>query len=235
MKIDNFFIGEVDWYYSWGATPGWDSAPTDKLFCPMLWGEKNAADFNSKVTQDPNGKYNSWKCAFAMNEVNQKGQADMSVSNGCALMEKYMMPLADLDWYIIGPSTTSAPNGLVWYKSFMTECKTVFDRLDAVAVHYYDVSLTAFQAYVENWHSVTGKDIWITEAACQNFNGGAQCSQSQANEFLEGMIAWVKKTDYVIGYAPFGVMQNLQGVDEVNRLSTGSTPTALFEAFAKGT
>jgi len=234
MKIENFFIGDVDWYYSWDATPGWDDAPTDKLFCPMLWGEKNADDFNKKVTQDPNGKFNSWKCALAMNEVNQVGQADMSVSDGCALMEKYIMPLANDDWYIIGPSTTSAPDGLVWYKKFMTECKTVFDRLDAVAIHYYDVSVSGFQKYIENWHQVTGKNIWITEAACQNFNGGAQCSASEAKSFLDEMIAWVDKTDYVIAYAPFGVMENLQGVAEVNRLSTGSTPTALFESFAKG-
>lgn len=238
MDINNFFIGNVDWFYSWGATPGWDAAPTDKLFCPMLWGDNgsggNADEFNKKVTQDPNGKFNKYKCAFGMNEVNQQGQADMSPSHACSLMKKYIMPLADDGWYIIGPSTTSAPAGLTtWYAQFMTECKDVFDRLDAVAVHYYDVTVSGFQKYVENWHKTTGKDIWITEAACQNFNGGAQCSSSEAWNFLTEMTTWVNQQDYIKGFAPFGVMQNLQGVAEVNRLSQGSNPTSLFKAFAE--
>ena len=238
MDISNFFIGEVDWYYSWGATPGWDAAPMDKVFCPMLWGDNgsggNADEFNKKVTQDPNGKFNKYKCAMAMNEVNQQGQSDMSPSHACSLMKKYISPLADKGWYIIGPSTTSDPRGLTeWYKEFMSGCPDVFKRLDAVSVHYYDVDVEQFKKYVANWHEVTGKDIWITEAACQNFNGGAQCSASQARNFLTEMTAWVKKQDYVKAYAPFGAMQNLQGVSEVNRLSQGSNPTSLFKAFAQ--
>jgi hypothetical protein len=148
-------------------------------------------------------------------------------------MKTYIMPLADDDWYIIGPSTTSDPAGLTtWYKEFMSECSDVFERLDAVAVHYYDVNVDNFKAYVANWHEVTGKDIWITEAACQNFNGGAQCTADYARTFLTEMMAWVADQDYVKAYAPFGVMQSLQGVDEVNRLSQGSNPTSLFTAFA---
>jgi hypothetical protein len=238
MDIDNFFIDNVDWYYSWGATPGWDTAPTDKVFCPMLWGDSgtgaNADEFKTAVTDDPDGTYNQWKCVMGMNEVNQVGQADMTPAHACTLMKTYIMPLADDDWYIIGPSTTSDPTGLTtWYAEFMTECSDVFERLDAVAVHYYDVDVDNFKTYVENYHNVTGKDIWITEAACENYNGGSQCSASTAKSFLLEMMAWVNDQDYVKAYSPFGVMQNLQGVDEVNRLSQGSNPTTLFTDFAE--
>jgi hypothetical protein len=46
-------------------------------------------------------------------------------------------------------------------------------------VHWYDVTVEGFQQYVEKFHQETGIDIWITEYACQNFNGGAQCSEGQ--------------------------------------------------------
>lgn len=236
MDINNFFIGKVDWYYSWGATPGWDNAPTDHLFCPMLWGSSgsgaNVDKWKKNVLNDQDGKYNKYKCMMGPNEVNQKGQSDMSVSSACSLMRENMSPLVKKGWYFIGPSTTSAPDGLTWYKKFMSECKDVFDEFDAVSLHYYDTSIPKFKNYVENWHKVTGKDIWITEFACTNFGGGAQCTKSDAENMLTTMSKWFDEQDYVKGYAPFGTLQNLQGVSEVNRLSQGSNPTSLFRTFA---
>ena len=234
MDIKNFITGGVSFAYSWDATPGWDGFPIDELvFCPMLWGNKNADDFMNKVVNDQNGKFNKYKCAMGMNEVNQKGQADMSGKDACSLMRSHIMPLADKGWYIIGPSTTSAPNGLTqWYKQFQSECGDVFDRMDAISLHWYDVSIDAFKKYVENWHNTFKKPVWITEFACQNFNGGAQCSKSEADQMMKEMSDWFMQQDYVVGFSPFGVMQNLQGVSDVNRLSQGSNPTSLFRMFA---
>jgi len=36
----------------------------------------------------------------------------------------------------------------------------------------------------------------------------------------------------VVGYSAFSTMQNLQGVAEVNRMSVGSQPNALFRLYA---
>lgn len=234
MNIKNFITGGVSFAYSWTDTPGWDGFPIDELvFCPMLWGNKNADSFMKNVVNDQNGKFNKYKCAMGMNEVNQKGQSDMSVGDACKLMRSHIMPLADKGWYIIGPSTTSAPNGLTqWYKQFQSECGDVFDRMDAISLHWYDVSIDAFKKYVENWHNTFKKPVWITEFACQNFNGGAQCSKSETDQMMKEMSDWFMQQDYVVGFSPFGVMQNLQGVSEVNRLSQGSNPTSLFRMFA---
>jgi len=49
-----------------------------------------------------------------------------------------------------------------------------------IPVHWYDVTPENFQQYVENFHSQTGLDIWVTEYACQNFNNGPQCSNDQS-------------------------------------------------------
>jgi hypothetical protein len=49
-----------------------------------------------------------------------------------------------------------------------------------VPIHWYDTTPSNFQSYIENFHQQTGLDIWVTEYACQNFNGGAQCSDSDS-------------------------------------------------------
>lgn len=43
-------------------------------------------------------------------------------------------------------------------------------------LHWYDVKAEDFQKYVLDFATTFGKPIWVTEYACQNFNGGAQCS-----------------------------------------------------------
>lgn len=47
-------------------------------------------------------------------------------------------------------------------------------------IHWYDVDIKNFQDYVQNFRDQTGHNIWVTEYACQNFNGGAQCDEGQS-------------------------------------------------------
>lgn len=197
----------------------------------MLWGWKNADAFNQKVVQNQNSKFNKHKCAFAMNEVNQKGQADMSAADGCKLMRENMSPLKKNDWYIIGPSTTNAPDGETWYDSFKKTCPDVWEELDAIAIHYYGTDSSDFKQYIAKWHDKYNKDIFVTEFACTDFNGGAQKSKDQVWAFGEDVKSWMDKQDYVKGYAPFAVIDNLQGVAETNRLSNGNNPTSLFDMY----
>jgi hypothetical protein len=85
-------------------------------------------------------------------------------------------------------------------------------------LHWYDVSVDGFQKYVQNFHDQTGHNIWITEYACQNFNGGAQCSDDQSWNLHVQMAAWFDQQDWVERYAPFGAMKNMQGVNQNNAL-----------------
>lgn len=56
-------------------------------------------------------------------------------------------------------------------------CLTFFSF---IPIHWYDVDIENFKSYVENFHTQTNLDIWITEYACQNFNGGAQCTDQES-------------------------------------------------------
>ncbi|WFD07417.1 hypothetical protein MVES1_002781 [Malassezia vespertilionis] len=230
FDINNFINRNVGWYYSWDATPGWKNATTDITFCPMLWGAKNAQDFNRRVTQDPNGKYNQGKCVLGINEPNQRGQADMSPLEACSLMAQYVVPLKMHGFHIVSPATTSAPSGTDWMDEFRTTCPGVWSAIDSVALHFYDTSTTKFKKYVNDWHDRYGKPIWVTEYACQNFNGGAQCSTQKTVDFHLEMGNWFEQQDFVQAYAPFGVMREMQGVSAPNRLIQNDQPNLLFNA-----
>ncbi|WFD24409.1 hypothetical protein MEQU1_003109 [Malassezia equina] len=233
MNITNFIKSKVSWYYTWSPTPGMSNPPSDITFCPMLWGFKHLSSFREHVLNNPNANQNSGKCVLAMNEVNQKGQADMSVGAACGLMRDNIVPLKkDHSFYIVSPSTTSAPSGKKWMQNFRQQCSDVWDDIDAVAVHYYDTNVTAFQEYVRDWHDTFNKPIWVTEYACHNFNGGAQCSDVDTFVFQKAMSTWFDQQDFVEAYAPFGVMQQMQGINTNNQLTNNGEPNILFNAIA---
>lgn len=233
MPISNFDFGDVSWFYSWDATPGWANAPVDQLmYCPMLWGYKSTDSFRQNVLNNLDAKANQHKCAMAMNEVNQQGQSLMSAEQGCQLIEEYLLPLKEKGWYLMGPSTTNAPDGKTWYQNFQKACPDTFNKLDSIAIHYYGTSSDDFKQYLQDWHTTFGKDLWVTEFACQNFSGGAQCNSDQTNAFASTMADFMNSQDWVKGWAPFAVIQNLQGVSETQRLSNGNNPTNLFRLYA---
>ena len=77
-------------------------------------------------------------------------------------------------------------------------------------------------------------------------NGGAQCSKDDIFSFMSTVNSWMDSTDYVLAYFPFGkltqifetlrfilivfagVMGDMQGVNDLDRLMTSSgSPTDL--------
>jgi len=129
----------------------------------------------------------------------------MSVDEGVALWNQYIAPLQQQGYNILAsPATTSAPNGLDWVKEFLTKVQV---QPNVITVHWYDTGFAKFKEYVENFHSQTGsRTIWITEFACQNFNGGAQCSEGEIWAFLTEATHWMDGTDWIGAYAPFGAL-----------------------------
>ena len=92
-----------------------------------------------------------------------------------------------------------------------------------MCVHWYDVKAADFKTYVEKWHSIYNKDIFITEFApqvslvarscilerllmteLQNFNGGGQPSTGDVWAFYQEVMPWIEQTSYVKGAFPFG-------------------------------
>ena len=55
-----------------------------------------------------------------------------------------------------------------------------------------------------DFHQTFGKPLIISEYACQNFNGGAQCTKDETWNLHQTMAKWFDETDFVAMYAPFG-------------------------------
>jgi hypothetical protein len=80
---------------------------------------------------------------------------------------------------------------------------------------YYATNATQFVSYMEDMHATFNLPIWVTEWACQDYNGGPQCSPSDVRSFLSATQGFMDATPWVERYSWFGAMENLQGVNEV--------------------
>jgi len=188
---------------------------------PMCWGWKQVDDFQ-KTAVEGYAKY-----AMGPNEPNQDGQSDMSPDSGAELWNTYLKPLRSKGYTLVSPAVTSAPNGKTWMKDFFDKIGGT-DGVDIVALHWYDVGANKFIDYVSDFYTTFKKPIWVTEFACQNFNGGAQCTMDEVWTFMGSVTKWMDDTWYIYAYFAFGVMHDMQGVNDDNQLMSGSgKPTDL--------
>jgi hypothetical protein len=155
----------------------------------------------------------------------------MNAWQGMDLWNQYIAPLAGQGYSILGsPATTSAPDGLTWMQTFLGGLSV---QPNVICVHWYDVGFEKFQQYVtEYWQGTGYRTIWVTEFACQNFNGGAQCSQGEIWGFVQQATQWMDSTDWIGAYAPFGFMRDMVNVNYDNRLmNEDGSPTDLGNYF----
>ncbi|ORY24974.1 glycosyl hydrolase catalytic core-domain-containing protein [Naematelia encephala] len=217
--IGNYIGKRASSYYTWSAS---NVKSADKLglaFMPMLWCGDKQSDFQAQQKNWPK----TIKHALFFNEPNQDGQCNTAAGDAVSYWMNDFVPLRSRGIKLGSAATTSAPSGLSWVLDMIQDCENDGNSKadctpDFAAIHWYDVSIDGFQAYVKNFHEKTGLDIMITEYACQNFNGGAQCSYDQTWQLHTTMAEWFDQQDYVIGYHPFGVMKNMQGVNQDNAL-----------------
>jgi len=209
--------------YSWSPN---DPTKGAYPFFPMCWGFNQKTSF-SKID---GSKY---KLCFGQNEPNQQGQSDMSPQDGVNLWKSVMEPARSGGCKLVSPATTSAPSGLTWMQEFIKLCDGC--HIDYIALHWYDVDIDAFKAYVTKFWKAFGKPIIVSEYACQNFNGGAQCTKDETWALHTAMAKWFYEQDFVAMFAPFGAMRELQGVNEFNRLMDGDgNPTDLGKYYLYG-
>jgi O-glycosyl hydrolase len=71
-------------------------------------------------------------------------------------------------------------------------------------MHFYGTNAKDFISYVEDMHNTFGRNIWVTEFACQNFSGGQQSGQQEVTDFMKEVIDFMDGADYVQQYFAFG-------------------------------
>ncbi|KAF4602241.1 hypothetical protein EYR40_005446 [Pleurotus pulmonarius] len=227
IDLANWATSSTKFIYTWSP---WIPAKAKSLGfapAPMLWGEKQLSDFKKLV------KPGYANIAMGFNEPDQSGQANMSPSRGCSLWWENLNWLKDQGYQLISPACTNAPSGTQWMKDFMGCCRDC--QIDAVATHFYGTSAQALIQHVTDIHNLFGKDIWVTEFACQNFGGsGGQCSKAQVNEFMDTVTSFFDNTPWVKAYFAFGAMHDMYNVNPDNQLmGSDGRPNALGKKYIK--
>jgi hypothetical protein len=217
--------GEQRFLYTWAPTVPASAKSLGFTTVPMLWGDRQIDVFTQTVVKG------FATHVMGMNEPNQSGQSDMSPEHGAYLWKTYIQPLRYQGYTLVSPATTSAPDGLTWIQNMLNACNGDC-TFDIIALHWYDTTFAKFQTYVELWHNTFNKPIWITEFACQNFNGGAQPSNAQIWSFYEQATAWMDSTDYIESYMPFGFLDDMDNVNPADSLFSGSGLSDLGWMFA---
>jgi len=213
-------LAGVKWLYTWGATCPQKSKDLGMSCLPQLWGYKNKDAFDevAKTANPP--------LFLTFNEPQEPGQANMDVGSGVSLWKQSIKPLTDKGHKVCSPATSSNPNGLTWVKNFKEQCPEC--TWDYTCIHWYDTTLEKFQNYVKLWHDTFGKPILVTEFAAQNFNNGPQPNQGEVFSFMESAISWLNSQEFVIGYAPFGIMAPPTGINaNMNMLNGDGSLTSL--------
>ncbi|ORX98365.1 hypothetical protein BCR34DRAFT_640914 [Clohesyomyces aquaticus] len=211
------FAGEASWGYNWEAQllPGLASGVE---YVPMLHDDQTV--FTSGFAAFAKGliEGGTSKHILSINEPDQTetGGACMDIGRTVNAHKAHIQPLADAypDVKIGSPSVTNGGGemGLTYLKNFLAACHGC--RIDFVCPHWYNGGdIEAFKTYMRNFHTETGKPLWISEWAAPG--GDVQ--------FMKDAIKWMDETDFVYRYAYMSVDSTL---------TAGSALTALGAAYA---
>jgi hypothetical protein len=219
-SLQKYKTNKVSWLYTWAPQCPTTANKLGFECVPMLWGERQLDDFKRLVK----GGYSQYVLGF--NEPNENGQSNMSPQRGAQLWKQYIQPLASKGYSLISPATSSAPSGKTWMKDFFAACGGC--TFNGIGVHYYDVEAQGFKAYATDFYNTFHNQLWITEFACQSFNNHPQCSEQHTWDYYKEIIDWMDQTHFVERYAAFGVMHDMQGVNQLSQLmGPGGGPTDL--------
>ncbi|KAF9045896.1 hypothetical protein BDZ89DRAFT_98980 [Hymenopellis radicata] len=213
--------------YTWSSWPLDTAANAGSVVLPMLWGndgtkisefEQNMPKFKDTVI-------------LGFNEPNEDSQSNMSPSDAVALWWKSMEPQVNNGHRLCSPAVSSAQDGFPWMQEFMSACEGC--HISCVSTHWYGTSAQEFIAYQQKFLDEFGLPLLVTEFACHDFGGGADCDDDDAWNFLKTTTAWLNSESRVWGYMAFGSLDNMVGVSAADQLLDVSTyePNSLGWAY----
>ncbi|KAF2205077.1 hypothetical protein GQ43DRAFT_437404 [Delitschia confertaspora ATCC 74209] len=229
--LSKFSAGKFGWTMNWAQAPGDWSKLNGASFIPMMHnpipGPENPNVKTWLQNVDTAVKQGS-TAVMGFNEVDQEGQAKMSVSDACNYWKEYMEPIfsAHPDVTVIGPSVTNgpAPMGLDWLERFAKECPSALYHV--THIHFYDIYNEAganiqkgtadrFKDHVKEAISKFGKPVFVSEFGL--VPGSA--SDEEAAKFLKECMQFLDGEDQVKGYAYFMAKDVPMGLIKANSLS----------------
>ncbi len=230
---DNTIIDKlnVSWFYDWGAL---DISLPGREYAMMAWG-KSAANDPSKIASYISKTDVTQLLSF--NEPDNTSQSNISATDAIPLHEN----LAQTGLRIGSPATTEG-QVLVWQKDFEAGTRVANNKVDFVAIHWYDWGnwtstnnpapdpngvFTRFKNYVNSVYAMYGKPIWITE-----FNANINTTSATHEAFINLALPWLESQAFVERYAyffpstlpPVDINGNMTAIGNVYKNFSASTP-----------
>ena len=173
---------KAGWWYNWGAQPHFSS---QVQFIPMIFSINKIGDL-------PN--YSVHLLGF--NEANLEG---LSVDQAAAVWPQLVAKAGT----IASPSQSGNPSyDGSWLLNFINHPSK--PKVNYIAVHSYGAHTgQSFIDSITKIYQKFNKPLWITEFAPQD-NADSSSNpfpQSQVNEYIDVVIPWLEKTDFVHRYA----------------------------------
>ncbi|KAI9001195.1 glycosyl hydrolase catalytic core-domain-containing protein [Trametes punicea] len=222
-SLANFKTEHVVGLYDWGVDKPTDADKLGYQFWPMLWGgDQDKIDAFEAAIKPGYGTI-----ILGFNEPNEQGQSNMTPQDAADLWKKHIEPKRAMGYKLCSPAMSSRPNGQQWMQEFMQACGNEC-TIDYQCLHWYDIGFDKLQTYLENYHNMFGLPVLLTEFADQNFNAGGQATMDEIWSFMGQALKYFDETDWILAACPFGIMHDLQGVNELNLLQNpDGTPTDL--------
>ncbi|CCG84276.1 protein of unknown function [Taphrina deformans PYCC 5710] len=216
------------WVYNW------------EMWSPLTGSVYTAAQYVGMVRDPTRLNQISWYYTstsqvspylLGFNEPDLPGDTFVSVADAVTSWQQYFLPARKSYGTILGaPAVTNAVQtnwGIDWLNQFNAACRdttttpgTTKSCFDFIPLHWYGYTLSDFQNYVSNFHSVyPNYPLWITEFA---FTGHDAASVAVLERQA---LAWLDSQSYVARYSMFGPMNaaNMAGIDSGAMLTDDQT------------
>ncbi|CAF1093485.1 unnamed protein product [Rotaria sp. Silwood1] len=206
-----FSPSAIPWLYNWEL---WDprSAGTYSTaeYVPMCRTQAEA----SQVSAYFSSCYANYLLGFNEPDLPSANGGDyLSPYNASILWKQYIQPVkASCGTALGAPAVTNGVGsgwGTDWLRQFFGNCTSPSCSFDFIPFHWYGTSLSDFETYVTNFHSLFPTyPLWITE---WQFTG----ISSTTTAYLEKQaLQWLDAQNYVARYAMFGPMNsaNMAGI-----------------------
>ncbi|KAH9844054.1 glycosyl hydrolase catalytic core-domain-containing protein [Rhodofomes roseus] len=216
---------QTNYLYNWSPWTPENAISLGYHYWPMLHDANQVSDFQSQVSTPAYSGQN----ILGFNEPEQSGQANIDAGTAASLWQQYIQPKADVGFGLISPAVTNDDQGIPWMQSFISSCNGCYFSAGC-AVHVYTTSADDFKSYLNKYHDTLGSScnaIHVTEFACQNFGGGDQPDTGAIWSFYSDVIQWMDSTDWIQSYFAFGILDNMDNVNQEDALISGGSPTSL--------
>ena len=236
--LDNY--DGASWYYDWGKGDGFErgfcsdptSVTTSLEFVPMLWNHWSipSTPLSGDFLNQYGANFENAHYIMTFNEPERHDQANMSPLYAAERWPDIVNIASLYNLKIVAPCGT-IDHGFTWYNEWIGHCNDLYGpdgcAFDYTCLHaYYQpepctgipgwACVSDVMNKIDNWKNTFGKPTWVTEFACNPWEGS--CDASKQAELMQQIVPMFEASDAVFRYAWFEAFASNFGGANTNEM-----------------